>query len=360
MANATKRVLIYRLGSLGDTVIALPALHLIARSFPEAERRLLTNFPVNVKAPPAAAILENTKLVEGYFRYAVGTRNPFRLISLWWRVIRWRPQVLIYLGAARGIESARRDVRFFRFCGIRRFIGVPVTEDMQQNRWQEPEQSLEPEAIRLARNLSELGDAFLDDPASWDLHLSSEEHIRAVEALRPIAGHPILAVSVGTKRQSKDWGRENWRNLLTALADRYPEYSVALLGSSEESEASEYAADGWRQLSASARAAGPVVNLCGLLTPRESAAALSHACIFLGHDSGPMHLAAAVQTPCVAIFSARNKPRVWFPYGNQHSVLYHAVDCWGCNLETCIIKKKKCLTSITVEEVLPRVHALLG
>lgn len=354
MATSAKRVLIYRLGSLGDTVIALPALHLIARAFPEAERRLLTNFPVNVKAPPAAAILENTNLIQGYFRYAAGTRNPLDLLSLWWQLNLWRPEALVYLGAKRGIDSARRDATFFRLCGIRHLIGVPLTEDMQQNRWQESEQSLEPETARLARNLSVLGDAHLDAPESWDLHLTPAEHIKAREALIPIANRPLIAVSVGTKRQSKDWGRENWRSLLAALARSYPSYALALLGSSEENEASEHAAEGWRKLGAS-----PGINLCGLLTPRESAAVLTHARLFLGHDSGPMHLAAAVQTPCVAIFSARNKPRVWFPYGRQHRVLYHQVDCWGCNLETCIIEKKKCLTSVTIDEVLAQVHAVL-
>ena len=88
MASSTKRVLIYRLGSLGDTLIALPAFHLIARAFPDAERRLLTNFPVNVKAPPAAAILENTNLIHGYFRYAARTRSPRELLSLWWQLLR--------------------------------------------------------------------------------------------------------------------------------------------------------------------------------------------------------------------------------------------------------------------------------
>src|ERR1700756_4479736 len=105
MASSTKRVLIYRLGSLGDTLIALPA----------------------------------------FFRSAVRTRSPGDLLSLWWRLLRWRPEVLIYMGPARGVESARRDARFFRLCGISRLIGVPVTEDMQQNRWREQEQALEPE-----------------------------------------------------------------------------------------------------------------------------------------------------------------------------------------------------------------------
>ena len=355
MASSTKRVLIYRLGSLGDTLIALPALHLVTRAFPDSERRLLTNYPVNAKAPPAAAILENTNLIHGYFRYAIGTRSPRELFALWWQLFRWRPQVLVYMGPTRGVDSARRDEKFFRLCGIRRLIGVPLTEDMQQHRWDESTQALEPEAARLARNLAELGDAQLDAPASWDLHLTNAEHSRAKEVLSSTAGHPILAVSVGTKVQSKDWGRDNWRALLKHLATVYPDHALVLAGASEENEASEFSADGWRQISRS-----PVVNLCGLLTPRESAAVFAQAQVFVGHDSGPMHLAAAVQTPCVAIFAARNKPRVWFPYGKQHRVLYHQTDCWGCGLETCITERKKCLTSITVDEVVNEVRAILG
>jgi heptosyltransferase III len=355
MATSIKRVLIYRLGSLGDTLIALPALHLIARAYPQAERRMLTNFPVNVKAPPAAAILEDTNLVHGYFRYVVGMRSPRELLSLWWQLWRWRPEVLVYLGSARSVESARRDAKFFRLCGIKRLIGVPVTEDMQLNRLEESTQALEPEGARLARNIIELGDAHLDDPASWDLHLTDGEHSSAKEVLVSAADSPIIAVSVGTKVQSKDWGRDNWRALLHELAKLYPGHALALCGAPEESEASEFAAAGWRQNSSS-----PVINLCGLLTPRESAAVFEEARIFIGHDSGPMHLAAAVQTPCVAIFAARNKPRVWFPYGEQHRVVYHRTDCWGCGLETCLIERKKCLTSITVDEVLTEVRALLG
>jgi heptosyltransferase-3 len=355
MASSTKRVLIYRLGSLGDTLIALPALHLVARAFPDAERRLLTNFPVASKAPPAATILENTNLIHGYFRYAVGTRSPRELLVLWWHLSRWRPHVLIYMGSTRGVESARRDAKFFRLCGISRLIGVPIAEEMQQNRWLASEQALEPEASRLARNLAELGTVDLEDPANWDLHLTDAERAKAIEVLAPTTGHPIIAVSVGTKVQSKDWGRDNWRTLLHRLATLYPNHALALCGAAEESEASEFAANGWRE-----KSSNPVVNLCGLLTPRESAAVFAWAPVFIGHDSGPMHLAAAVQTPCVAIFAARNKPRVWFPFGKQHRVLYHQTDCWGCGLENCIIERKKCLTSITVDEVVTEVRAILG
>lgn len=349
-----KRLLIYRLGSLGDTVVALPALHLVARAFPDAERRMLTNVPVNAKAPAAAAVLDGTGLVHGYFKYGVGTRRLRELASLWWQLVRWRPQVLVYMAASRGVAAARRDARFFRLCGIRRQVGVPLTESMQENFWIEAGGALEPEAARLARNLAELGDGRLDDPANWSLRLGAAEIAKAREVLTAAKGMPVIAVSVGTKVQSKDWGAMNWRALLGDLAFRYGDYALVMCGTGEESAASESAAEGWRAVSQA-----PVVNLCGRLTPRESAAVLAEAKIFIGHDSGPMHLAAAVQTPCVAIFAARNKPRVWFPYGKQHRVLYHRVDCWGCGLEICVVEKKKCIASIAVAEVIGEVRRVL-
>lgn len=348
LSRTARRVLIYRLGSLGDTLVALPSLHLVERAFPLAERRMLTNFPVSGKAPAAAAVLGDSGLVQAYERYTVGTRSPLELLKLALRIRRFRPNALVYLMSARGIVTAERDLRFFRWvCGIRHIIGVPVTEEMQRCHV-DAEGVLEPEASRLARNIGALGDAYLDEPASWDLRLSEDEVETADRLLEPVAQLPCISVSVGTKVQSKDWGRDNWKALLARVAELYPGHGLLLAGAPEESDASEFAADGWRSVAGS----GPVVNLCGKLTPRQSAAAFRRARVFLGHDSGPMHLAASVQTPCVAIFAARNKPRMWFPFGEGHRVLYHHVDCGGCALETCIEQRRKCLLSITVDEVL--------
>lgn len=349
---AVQRVLVYRLGSLGDTLVALPSLHLVARAFPNAKRRLLTNIPVHQKAPAAAAVLGGSGLIDDYERYEVATRNPVTLLLLAMRIRMFRPEVLVYLMAARGTPAARRDRFFFRWvCGIPRLVGVPLTTDMQEHRL-DPQGDLEMECSRLARNLAELGEAHLEDAANWDLGLTPAEIAAADAALEPSGARPIIAVSVGTKVQAKDWGQGNWRALLNRVARQYPGHALLLAGASAESEASEFAAGGWRD----AEGAGPVVNLCGTLAPRESAAALRRAVLFLGHDSGPMHLAASVQTRCVAIFAARNRPRVWFPYGEGHQVVYHRVDCWGCGLETCTEQRRKCLLSITVDEVMTAVR----
>ena len=370
--KTTRRVLVYRLGSLGDMVVALPALHLVAWAFPEAERRMLTNVPVSAKAPAAAAILEGSGLVSGYMRYAVGTRSVRELLGVWWDIVRFRPEVMVYLAAARGVKVAQRDEAFFRLCGVRKIVGVPLTEGMQRNYYGAAtggkdhamgDGNLEPEAARLVRcigGLAAVGDIAdpgrLHDPASWDLHLSAAEKESAERAIGDEALRAeSIAVSVGTKVQAKDWGKDNWRALMGKVAEEFPGRVLLLLGAAEESEASEFAAEGWR-----ASGGGPVVNLCGKLTPRESAAAIARAGLFVGHDSGPMHLAAAVGTPVVAIFAARNIPRQWFPFGKQHRVVYHRVECWGCGLETCIEQQKKCLMSIAVDEVFSVVRSQLS
>jgi ADP-heptose:LPS heptosyltransferase len=361
----TRRVLIYRLGSLGDMVVALPALHLVARAFPNAERRLLTNLPVHAKAPAAKAVLDGSGLVDDYFGYPVGTRSPWELLKLIWTVRQWKPEVVVYLAAARGVEAAQRDAKFLRYCGAKRLIGLPDTEALQRNFYGADtdagcSMNWEPEAERLARCIAELGNAMTGDAASWDLQLSDADRR---EGARQIGAAALemrpIAISVGTKVQAKDWGVDKWRELLARMVEAMPGRALLLIGAPEESAASEFAATGWRA------GGGVVVNLCGRLNPRQSAAALERAELFVGHDSGPMHLAASVGTPCVAVFAARNIPRQWYPLGGTmvartHRVIYHEVSCGGCGLETCVVEQKRCLTSVTVDEVMEAVMQGIG
>jgi heptosyltransferase III len=76
---------------------------------------------------------------------------------------------------------------------------------------------------------------------------------------------------------------------------------------------------------------GPRLNLCGSVSPRESAALIERASCFAGHDSGPMHLSAAVMTPSVAVFSLKNPPGLWFPYGKDNRIFYPGLDWSGGN-----------------------------
>jgi ADP-heptose:LPS heptosyltransferase len=93
----------------------------------------------------------------------------------------------------------------------------------------------------------------------------------------------------------------------------------------------------------------PGTNLCGVVGPRVSAAVLAKARIFVGHDSGPMHLAACMGVPVVAVFSARNHAGEWYPRGGvlRNRIIYHKTECAGCGLVDCVVEKKRCIASIT-------------
>jgi heptosyltransferase III len=348
--SSAKRVLIYRLGSLGDMVVALPCFHLIARTFPQAQRVLLTNIPVHTKAPAAAAVLGGSGLVHNYMSYTTGTRKTGELLRLAWAIRRFNPDVLVYLMPVRPMNHVARDRRFFRLAGVSRTVGFPKEEE-QKHIFDAASGRFESEASRLARSLYKLGDAAIDDLANWNLHLTVEEKGAAAVALGPLMRRPLIVCGPGTKMQAKDWGRENWRALLVRLHGRYPDYGLALIGAQEDSDVCDFAAWEWT---------GPKVNLCGKLTPRQSAAVLEHAQIFLGPDSGPMHLAACAGVPCVIAFSARGLPGIWFPNGSKHQVIYHQTSCYGCNLETCIAESRRCLAAISVTEMANAVARVLN
>jgi ADP-heptose:LPS heptosyltransferase len=348
MPTSQDSVLVYRLGSLGDTIIALPAFHLIRDAFPEAKITVLTNLPVHSKAPPLAAVLENTGLFDDIIAYPVQLRGLAQTKRLRKQIAARRFHTLVSLAPSRGWSRSLRDWLFFRWCGIQRIIGIPFLRADLVCLPEPGTDRYEWEARRLVRRLECLGKVALNEDAWWDLRLTEAEEA-AAERLLFAQGVkvPFLAISAGTKVEVKDWGERNWRELIARLDKSRPNFGLVAFGSTEESD---------RALRLLAEWSGPAANLCGWSGPRVSAAILQRAELFLGHDSGPMHLAACAGTPCVAIFSARAVPGQWFPRGDHHSVIYHRTPCFGCELELCARHQKKCIASITVDEVLAAVQ----
>ena len=89
----------------------------------------------------------------------------------------------------------------------------------------------------------------------------------------------------------------------------------------------------------------------GGLPVRHSAAALEQCVLYVGNDTGTMHLAASAGAPCVAVFSALDYPGLWEPYGNRHIILRHDPPCCGCTLTECLVPGHPCLSLITDAEV---------
>ena len=341
---ASESILIYRLGSLGDTLVALPTFRAVRRSFPTARIVALTNIPVSPKAPSLPSILENTGLVDEAFNYPIGVRVWAVLRRLRKEIARRRFAVGINLSERRDAWKSLRDHLFLRSCGIPRIIGTPW---LPRDPGRVPDRFTglyEWEAVHLARRVSSLGPVDLDDPASWDLALTAAETAAAADFLSE-GGIPgdFLAVSVGTKADVNDWTESNWTGLARGLAARFPSLPIVAFGAGEEYARMEGCLAEWR---------GPKLNLCGRLPIRITAAALARARLFIGHDSGPMHLAATMGVSCVGIFSARNRPGRWYPRGRRNSILYRQTPCFGCQLAECPQFDKMCIRAIGVDEVI--------
>lgn len=328
-------IVIYRLGSLGDTVVALPCFHRIARSFPDAERILLTNVPVSTKAAPVEAVLRGTGIVDRVIAYPLSLRSPAALLGIWRQLRGSGADTLVYLAEKRGIFPAWRDWLFFRACGFRRIVGVPLTPDLQSNRVDPVTGEIEPEHERLARCLAPLGSIDFKDAANWDLCLTRDEEERGREAVAPFAGEPFLAINMGGKVADKDWGVVNWHSALSELGGRFPGLGLLVVGAAE---------DGERAREIIARWPGIGLDRCGQLSVRETAAALGHATAFIGHDSGPLHLASSRGTRCVGLFGSYNKPREWHPHGSGHRIIHRVAG----------------IEAITVDEVVGAAGEVLG
>ncbi|HKT73912.1 MAG TPA: glycosyltransferase family 9 protein [Steroidobacteraceae bacterium] len=309
-------LLIFRIGSIGDTVVSLPCFHAIARAYPRHRRILLTNSISHAKASSVEDLLRGTGLIDATVYFPAGAGGGRRSYSLaMFRSLRaLKAETLIYLTPRLKGWSAWRDLLFFRLAGLKTIIGAPLTDEIRHCRIDPVSGELEHEAERLARALAPHLPVDLS-AESWDLRLSLAERAVAARHLAAISKRrDLVALAPGARVSSKDWGEENWSRLIPHLQLRASRpITLVFVGAAEERELTARLARSW---------SGPFVNLCGELTPRESAAVLARCAVLVCHDSGPMHLAASQGTACVALFGNFNRPRQWFPFGNQHHVIY--------------------------------------
>jgi heptosyltransferase-3 len=348
-----KRVLIYRLGSLGDTVMVLPAFHLVREAFPTVPLSLLTNVAVSDKAAPVADILGPACPFEEVIAYPAGTRSVSALAMLVLSLRRRRFSHCVYLAKPKGgLANLFRDWALFKMAGIPEVIGIPWTRKDRLCLPIPGSDLVEWDCARTMRCLRGLGVSDLAEAKWWDLKLTAGESAEAEINLQGVSNRPLVGFSIGTKAPSKDWEDRNWVPFLREFSKRYPTFHGLFIGSPDERERCD------RLMSESGMAG---INLCGQLSPRASAAVLAKARLFVGHDSGPMHLAACMGTPVVAVFSARNRAGEWYPRGGAEAsrIIYHRTECAGCGLVDCIAEQKKCILSITVDEVLEACEAIV-
>jgi heptosyltransferase-3 len=180
----------------------------------------------------------------------------------------------------------------------------------------------------------------------------AERSVDQLLAAEGLAGARFIHFHPGSRWQFKCWPSERAAELVDALVQRG--MRVALSAAPEERELAMIA-------EIRKRTSAPVADFSGKLTLKELAALSARAQLFIGVDSAPMHIAAAMRTPTVALFGPSGETE-WGPWRVPHRVVAsgeHA--CRPCGNDGCGGgKASECLTRLPLEAVLSAVDALIG
>ena len=206
---------------------------------------------------------------------------------------------------------------------------------------------------RIERDLAALKS--LGVPASEQqpkLWLTEEDEASADQLLDRLGirrERALIILQPGARYWFKAWPAERFAELADRLASEYD--CQVLIGGSKDEEA-------LAQRIHEAATSRPV-SIAGRTTLKQFASIAKRAALFVGNDSGAMHIAAAMGTPMVALFGPSN-PDEWGPRGDRVQVLYKGLDCRACFHPTCNRGEQNCMKQLSVVAVYTAASQLLA
>jgi heptosyltransferase-3 len=178
-------------------------------------------------------------------------------------------------------------------------------------------------------------------PLRYEIHTDEAARIQ-----KSLAGRPYAVIHPAALMDTKRWAPDRFATVARRLQETGLRV-VLTCGPGEESVVGEVAKD----VPAS-------TMMLGLNIP-ELAELLRGARLYVGNDSGPMHLAAAVGTPVVAVWGSSNSAR-WRPWHVEHRVVQNPFECNPCPGYRCLVANSPlCIESVTAEQVIGAVNDVL-
>ena len=342
MSLTPERILVIKLRATGDVVLATPVIENLKRRFPRSRVSFLTE-------EASADVLRWNPFLDDLIVLPVrrwkqaGFRRSWREQARFYRNLRRKrfDLAIDLFGNPRSAVLTRltgaRDRVGYAFRGRRLAYSIVV----------EPPERAGHEVLFHLEALAALGVPAATDrpevavPGMADARARRwlDEHVpadRAVVGLNPGGGWPV-----------KRWPPDRFGRLADALIDEYGVDVLVLWGPGEEALAGEVAA-----AMRNRPLVLPAVSLADL------GAYLKRCRLLVSNDSGPMHMAAALNVPTVGIFGPTD-PRAQGPWGDGHGVVRkESVDCLGCNLIECPIGNI-CMTTLEPREVLAKIRPYL-
>lgn len=161
------------------------------------------------------------------------------------------------------------------------------------------------------------------------------------------AARPLIGVYPGAGSPYKLYPTDQFRKALAELARRWPDARFVIVGGPDDAP---HAADVARACPERA------VDLSAKLDILETAAAINRCTVFLSNDSGPMHIAAALDVPTIALFGPTDADR-YGPRGAQHRIIWRREQCNPCKFPEC--GHDTCIDRIPPEQITTATNELL-
>ena len=326
--TSPQRILIIKPSSLGDVVHTLPVLHLLRRRWPEAKISWLV-------APYCSGLLEghpdlDEVIIFDRRRFGTAWKNPSAGLELiqFKRDLRRRgfDLVIDLQGLFRSgwlAWQTRAPVRI-GFANAREWAWIFYTHRV-------PIATMEQHAVeRYLRVAAAAGCE--EGPAEFHFVVSESDRSFVNEMLGE--DEPFAVLMPGANWQTKRWDVQKFAGLVEPLRERFGLRS-AIAGGPDTVDL--------------AKAISGAINLAGKTTLPQLVALLERASLVIANDSGPMHIAAALNRPLVTLFGPTNPIRTG-PYGRPQCVVRVDIACSPCYSRTC--SHTSCLKWLDAEPVL--------
>jgi predicted lipopolysaccharide heptosyltransferase III len=333
---APRNILVIKLRYLGDVLLATPTLQALKAAYPSARQTMLVNRGTE-------EILHANPYVDDVIPLERG--SIFQQCRFVADIRRRRFDTVVDL-----TDGDRAAI-------LSRMTGAPVrigfnAEQRWTGRCYTTVVKSHAASHRIERDmaaLAPLGVAAKDSrPRIW---LTPEDESQAEDLLRRLAvqsDRRWVVIQPGARYWFKAWPPERFAEVADRLIERY-DCQVLVGGSPQEAGLAE---------SVVRHAKRDLISFAGFSNVRTLAALLKRAALFVGNDTGALHLASAVGTPVVGLFGPSN-PAEWGPRGEPAEVLYKGLDCRICFHPTCQRGEQNCMKLITTDEVLAAAERVL-
>lgn len=338
-----KKILIFRVGELGDNICAIPAINTIRENFPDSKIEMLNL--IGKKNAISFESLLKVGIVDDYIDYTnISKKDLLKLIRCRnFDLIIQLPQNMATF------PQQLRDMLFFKLCSIPYGFGWKINSDLFLRKYQDECINInsENEVDRLITNLVDNGLKKYDKKYPFNIKKIDVDAVQNKLVINEITDkNKNISLVIGAKIYKKEWSIDNYKvisNHFTSLG-----YNILLIGGIEDVQKAEY-------LLASCK--GSIFNFCGDLTPIQSILLLKNSRLTLTNDTGPMHMSASAQTPVVALFSSWSYDRKWYPDNPNSIVIRKEVECSICYDRSC--SNNICMKNISTNEVVKVMEKLL-